>query len=147
MIRYTRTSIVKLLKIDFIRFCVVGGTGFVINFSLLVFLQALLGLPIFLAQLISAEVALFSNFMLHHHWTYKNNKVEKSFYKLLVQFHSVAWPAIVGSAGMVSIGKHFFHLGNFVALVVSSTIVLLWNFVWSKFVIWRDVSPSQIVSP
>lgn len=144
MIAYTRARLAHLLKVDFIRFCIVGGTGFVINFVILTLLNKVLGLHVFVAQLIGAEIALFSNFLLHHHWTYKAHKVNKSFPRLLAEFHSTSWPAILGSSGMVSIGEKVFHLNNLGALAVSSTIALLWNFVWSKFVIWRDMTPKEI---
>jgi putative flippase GtrA len=62
MVAYTRAKLLRLLKIDFVRFCIVGGTGFVINFILLVFLTKVIGLHIFIAQFIGAEIALFSNF-------------------------------------------------------------------------------------
>lgn len=144
MVAYTRARIRHLLKIDFVRFCIVGGTGFVINFLILTFLHRLLHAPIFIAQLIGAEIALFSNFMLHHHWTYKGHKVQKGMSKLLIQFHASTWPAILGSALMVTAGEKLLHFGNLLALAVSSVIALLWNFGWSKYVIWRKITPAEI---
>lgn len=144
MIAYTKEQLQRLLKVDFIRFCIVGGTGFIINIVLLATLTHVFRLPIFVAQFIGAEVALFSNFMLHHHWTYKYNQVDKSLASLLVQFHATSWPAIIGSTIMVSSGVKVFHLNTYVALVVSSAVALLWNFGWSKYVIWRDVSEKEI---
>ena len=144
MIAYTRTKIERLLKIEFIRFCIVGGLGFVINFILLISLSRGFGLPIFLAQAIGAEIALFSNFILHHNWTYKNKKVDKTISSLLIQFHATTWPAILGSALMVSGGVELLHLSKLIALIISSVIALMWNFVWSKFVIWRDITPKEI---
>ncbi len=144
MIAYTRSQLGRLLKIDFIRFCIVGGTGFVINLVILVMLRKFFGWPVFVSQFIGAEVALFSNFMLHHHWTYKTHNVEKSIPKLILQFHATSWPAILGSSVMVTIGEKVLHLGNLPALILSSTVVLFWNFVWSKFVVWRDIKPSEI---
>ncbi len=139
-----KRKIVKLLEVDFIRFCIVGGTGFVINLILLTLLQGVFKLPIVVAQLLAAEVALFSNFMLHHHWTYKSKKVEKSLSTLIVQFHASSWPAILGSSLMVGIGVKTFHLKTFEALAVSSAIALVWNFCWSKFVIWKDITDSDV---
>jgi dolichol-phosphate mannosyltransferase len=144
MIAYSRVRLERLLKIEFIRFCIVGGTGFVINLILLLLLHKALGINIFVSQLIGAEISLFSNFMLHQHWTYKAHKVEKTLTNLLVQFHLTSWPAIIGSALMVTGGEKLLHLSNVVALVVSSVIALLWNFVWSKFVVWRDVDAKEI---
>lgn len=144
MIVYTKKQLTRLLKVDFIRFCIVGGTGFVINAVLLVGLHNGFKLSIPVAQFISAEVALFSNFMLHNRWTYKHNYVEKNISTLLLQFHASSWPAIIGSTLMVSAGVKLFHLRELVALIVSSVIALGWNFGWSKYVIWRDVKAKQI---
>ncbi len=144
MIVYTREKIERLLKIDFVRFCIVGGTGFVINFIILTTLHKYFQAPIYVAQFIGAEVALFCNFLLHHHWTYKKNKVNKTISNLLVQFHATSWPAIIGSTLMVSAGVNTFHMSSLTALIVSSAIALMWNFAWSKFVIWRDVTPAQV---
>ena len=127
----------RLLGVDFVRFCMVGGLGFLINLFLLTLLFRMLHLPIFVSQLMAGEVALFSNFMLHHNWTYKHRKTNKSIQSLLIQFHVTSWVAIVGSALLVSVGVHTFHMMYVVALVFSSAIALMWNFVWSKFVIWK----------
>jgi putative flippase GtrA len=144
MIAYTKGQLRRLLKIDFVRFCIVGGVGFVINFIILITLTKLFHSPIFLAQLIGSEIALFSNFLLHNSWTYRANKVKKSMTTLLVQFHATTWPAILGSTAMVSLGVEVFHMSKLVALIISSVIALLWNFVWSKYVVWRKVTPKQV---
>jgi putative flippase GtrA len=144
MVAYTKEKLARLLKIDFVRFCIVGGTGFVINFIILIVLNKLLHVPIFIAQLIGAEIALFSNFMLHHHWTYKGHKVPKTIPKLLMQFHVSTWPAILGSALMVTAFERLLHFSNLLALATSSAIALSWNFGWSKYVIWRKVTPGEV---
>lgn len=134
-------KITQLLQIDFVRFCIVGASGFVINAVLLMILNKDLHSP-FVAQLIAAEIALFSNFLFHHHWTYKANKVRKTMSKLIVQFHLTSWAAIIGSAALVTVGISKFHLHEVVALAISSGIALFWNFGWSKFMIWRS-SPKE----
>jgi putative flippase GtrA len=101
-------------------------------------------MPIFFAQLIAAEIALFSNFILHHNWTYKNHKVKKSISSLLLQFHATSWPAIVGSAVMVSLCEKVLGFNELFSLIASSLIALLWNFGWSKYVVWRKVTEKDI---
>ena len=144
MLAYTKGKIFLLLKIDFIRFCIVGGLGFLINFVILASLHTLFHLNVFLSQLIAAEVALFSNFTLHHYWTYKRNRITKTRKTLLLQFHVLSWPAILGSALLVSVGVSVLRLNDLTALVFSSAIALGWNFVWSKYVIWRDVPQNDV---
>lgn len=127
----------RLLRIDFVRFCIVGAIGFMINFVLLTFLYKYLSFPLLIAQLISGEVALFSNFLLHHKWTYKDKNVLKSLKKILIQFHMTSWVAIIGTALLVAIGVQYLHLNYIVALAVAGLIALFWNFIWSKYIIWR----------
>ncbi len=141
--RFIKNNILRILEVDFVRFCMVGGTGFLINLVLLTILHGKLKVHVVVAQALASEIALFSNFLLHDHWTYKKNKVTKSKRTLVVQFHATSWPAIVGSTVMVSVGVGTFHLKEVVALVVSSAIVLFWNFLWSKYVIWKDVSIAE----
>lgn len=144
MLVQLRGKFTKLLKIDFVRFCIVGGTGFLINLGILVSLTRAFSFNVFFAQLIGAEIALFSNFILHHHWTYNRNKVKKSIPTLILQFHASSWPAIIGSSVMVSVLVGVLHINKIEALVISSAVALAWNFVWSKYVIWRDVNEKEI---
>jgi putative flippase GtrA len=144
MIKYTRERLLKLTEIEFIRFCIVGGTGFVINFVLLNLFHHVLKLPIYLAQLFGSEIALFSNFILHHNWTYRHHRVQKSARSLILQFHATSWPAIIGSTLMVTLLVRVGHQKNLEALVIASIVALAWNFVWSKFVVWRDVESDNL---
>lgn len=144
MIAYTSSKLEHIFKLEFVRFCIVGGTGFMINFFLLAILPKVFGLPLLISQFIGAEVALFSNFMLHHHWTYKSHKVDKSMKSLIIQFHATSWPAVLGSTVMVYAGVRLLHLNKLEALAISSAIALVWNYAWSKFVIWRDVTPKEV---
>jgi putative flippase GtrA len=133
----------RLLKIDFVRFAIVGALGFVINFILLTILYKKIGMHPFIAQFFSSEVALFSNFLLHHNWTYKHKRVTKSVPKLLSQFHATSWAAIVGSSLIVYFFINILKYNYVIALVVSSGVALLWNFGWSKLVIWRHEHEPQ----
>ena len=137
----------RLIGHHFIRFCLVGGLGFSINFILLTLLYKRLHVPIFIAQLLAGEVALFNNFLLHHHWTYKGHNVKKTVLRLLIQFHVTSWLAIVGTATVVSGGISLLHLHYFTALVIGGITGLGWNFIWSKFVIWQHHSQHVDTAP
>lgn len=136
MFVYLGGKIKDLHKVDFVRFCIVGTLGFLINFVLLTLLYKGLHINVFVAQLISSEIALFNNFILHHNYTYKDRS-NKSIKELLVQFHVSSWTAILGSAAIVALGVRVAHMHYFSALVIASAAGLLWNFAWTKLVIWR----------
>jgi putative flippase GtrA len=129
----------KARKSELVRFCVVGSLGFVINFVLLTILFKILGFNIFIAQLISSELALFSNFLFHHHWTYKHRQTTKFLTRLFWEFHATSWAAIIGSTLLVGFGVHTLNLHYTVALIISSFVALGWNFLWTKHYIWKHI--------
>ena len=126
-----------LLHYSLVRFGFVGALGFAINFALLTLLYRELGTALFVAQLIAGEIALFSNFMLHHYWTYRGANVEKTIIRLVIEFHVTSWVAVIGTAAVVDGAVHYAHLDYIVALCVGAVVALVWNYVWSRFVIWR----------
>ncbi|MGD8373717.1 MAG: GtrA family protein [Candidatus Woesebacteria bacterium] len=128
----------QLLRVDFVRFCIVGATGFAANFIILTMLFKVFGWPIFIAQLVASEISLFSNFILHDRWTYKHKTVTKTISQLLIQFHISSWMAILGSALLVAFMVDRLNWSYVIALMVSSAIAMIWNFSWTKFVIWRN---------
>lgn len=133
----------RVLKFDFVRFCIVGALGFVINFVLLTLFYSILGWPVLISQLIASEISLFNNFLLHDRWTYKRNNVTKSPLRLLAEFHATSWTAVIGSALLITFGVHVLNLNYVVALALTSGIVLIWNFGWSKFFVWRHVKVEE----
>lgn len=137
--QFIKTFSHRLLRKDFIRFCIVGALGFVINVILLKIFLEYIHLRIYIAQAIASEIALFSNFLLHHNWTYKKSGTKKNLRQLALQFHASSWVAIIGSALIVSVAVNTFQLPVVLALIISSVVALFWNFFWSKYIIWRKL--------
>ena len=118
-----------------VRFVIVGGIGFVINLVALWILHGRLGLPLFIGQLIAAELALLSNFSFHHNWTYQNYS-GGSFMHRLGKFHATAWAgALIGSLG-VWVSATYGHIHYLLAVVVGALLALGWNYFFNKYVIW-----------
>jgi putative flippase GtrA len=138
MIARVQLIMTRLLKQDFVRFCAVGVIGFLINLVILKFLHDGMGWPVIVATLLGSEAAYFSNFLFHNFWTYKDGtRVEKSFGRLLAQFHLSAWSGMLLNTLIVFVAVTFFALDSAIGLVIASVIVLFWNYFWTKFYIWR----------
>lgn len=133
----------KILAVEFVRFCVVGTGGFLINFALLSLFYKQWGLPIFIAQVLASEIALFHNFAMHHNWTYKKHKKHKTLLNYVIEFHMTSWVAILGSALLVSLCIRVFHYNHLLALAISSAIALMWNFLWTRYFIWSPKRHSE----
>lgn len=143
-----REKINRLVKIDFIRFGMVGAVGFVVTASALHFFHVTLNLGIIVATLISSEIGLLSNFVFHENWTYKYvNHKTKPLWKKLLHFHMSSWSGVILITVIESVGVKLFHLNYIVALVIASGITMFWNFFWTKFFIFKGHSPDILMHP
>lgn len=126
----------------FIRFCIVGGIGFVINIlGLEIFYQAGLLTPGPAAAL-GAEFAIISNFLLNNFWTFSHNKISEN-NKLLakfIQFNTISAGAIFIQWIVVGLGTSFFGDETrllFLVLAIVTFVVPYSYFMYNRF-IWKS---------
>lgn len=128
-------------KQKFIKFAIVGGTGFMINFIALRIFRKLIGVEV-IAWILSTEIAIISNFTFNNLWTFRTEKIE-GIQKLIVKFlqfnltsaGAIIIQSIVGPIGtsLVGVKYDFLVLGFVVAF-----LVLPYNyFMYNRF-IWRS---------
>jgi putative flippase GtrA len=71
----TLRFIIKYLdKYRFLRFAIVGGTGFLLNLGLLVVLKEL-GLNYIPAVILATEITMTINYLLNNYWTFSHRKI------------------------------------------------------------------------
>ncbi|MBA3723905.1 MAG: glycosyltransferase family 2 protein [Candidatus Levybacteria bacterium] len=134
----------------FIKFMVVGGTGFFLQF-LTVYIAIHFGSEQFIAAMIGGETAILSNFVLNNVWTFgdtKSIKQQGSFFKRLVKFNlaslgSIAIQGVVTYFAVAALGEQMNVLGLTVPtsmIILIPTIILLViplnYFIYNK-VIWK----------
>jgi dolichol-phosphate mannosyltransferase len=86
----------------FIKFLIVGGTGFVVQI-LTINTSILLGVEQFIAAMIGGEMAILSNFLLNNIWTFSDTKSVKEqggFFIRLIKFNFASL-ASIGLQGIV----------------------------------------------
>jgi dolichol-phosphate mannosyltransferase len=129
-------------KQRFIKFGIVGGTGFVVNFLGLELLKKV-GLSTYFATLLATEAAIISNFIFNNIWTFKD-KIITSSKSLIVQFLKfnlsslfavIVQPLIVTGAVKLLGDSTLVHFGALVfALVV---VIIPYNYVVYNLFIWK----------
>ena len=82
---------------DFIKYCLVGLSGVIVNLGVYYYLTRFISFPITLSSPIAIEASIISNFFLNNFWTFKARPVKKSFQTRLLNFHLVA-----GVAGIIN---------------------------------------------
>lgn len=129
-------------KIRFIKFGVVGFTGFLVNYLGLEALKRF-GISTYFATLLATEAAIISNFIFNNIWTFKDKTITKvgdiipQFLKFNLSslFAVVIQPLIVTAAARIFSDSPLVRLFALIfALVV---VVIPYNYVVYNLFIWR----------
>ena len=134
---WTKKTKNNLLKIDFIRFGLVGSVGFTTNFIFLSLLFKILKIEILISQLLAGEIALIVVFMFHNHWTYKGHEHISNIRKF-ISFHATQWSGQLLILLIVAIGVKLLKVNYGLSLVVASIIVMFWNYAWTKLYVFKS---------
>lgn len=129
-------------KIRFIKFGIVGGTGFLVNFIGLELFKRF-GLNTYFATLLATELAIISNFILNNVWTFKDKELTKisdvipQFLKfnLASMFAVIVQPFVVTGATLLIADTSLVRLGALIfALLV---LIIPYNYVVYNMFIWK----------
>ncbi len=122
-----------------LKFGIIGGVGFVVNFGILKLCISSFGLNKVVAEVIAALVALQVTFLLHDRWTYR---IDETVHKYHLSFGQRYKAYLVSNSFASLLTVVFFalfsiFLGHFFALALAAIVGLLWNFLLNKNVIWH----------
>lgn len=127
-------------KIKFIKFGIVGGTGFVVNYVALRLLRNY-GLTETLSWVFSTELAIINNYVFNNAWTFKDQEIKglKQTIVKFLQFNLTSAGAlliqsIAGPIGVKLVGVQYDAL---VLAFIVLFLVLPYNFTMYNLVIWR----------
>lgn len=142
--KYVVTARIKeLIFGSFGKFLVVGGIGFFIQLMLYRLLISKTNFPLGISSLISAQLAIFSNYNLNNLWTFKKeraNSLGLYLKRMLGFFASSNVGVLVIQAGLVQLGEILFGRNfplPYVYFVLATGVLLVYNFTMYRFVIWR----------
>ena len=125
----------------FVKYVITGGMGFLLDFGILYTLYRVMGWPIWLSQMISAETAILSNFTFNNFWAFSHKREagRRRFLKNIVKFHGVSAGSLIIQTSAVTIYEYFFgDPGVFVfKFFVIAFIILPYSYILYNRVIWK----------
>lgn len=141
---YVAVSRIKELVFGkFGKFLVVGGTGFIIQLIVYRAIINATALPLGLSNLLSAQLAIFSNYNLNNLWTFKKEK-SRSFFsyigKMIVFFTASNIGVFFIQSGFIQLGEILFGRKfplPYVYFVFGTGILLIYNFTMYSKIIWK----------
>jgi dolichol-phosphate mannosyltransferase len=132
----------SLLK-RYLRFCVVGGTGVVVDMAILWWLAspASLGWNLSVSKVIAAEAAIFNNFLWNDLWTFRglgavrNDRRERL--GRLAKFNFICVAGIGLSVLLLNVQVYRLQMNLYVANLASIIVVSVWNFFMNLHLGWN----------
>ncbi len=132
-----------LIFSKYIRFCLVGGSGVIVDMGILFLLASpgMLGWNLTLSKVIAAEVAIVNNFFWNDIWTFRDTVSKEcakySWLGRLLKFNLICLSGIAISVGLLNLQVYIFHIDMYIANFVSIVLVSLWNFIISMKLGWK----------
>ena len=118
------------------RYAIVGGVSFVVDYGLLYLLTERVGLHYILSATISFITGLIVNYLISIHWVFRTHKLQNRTTEFLLY-------AIIGIVGLffnnllLYVFTDCVQLHYLISKLVAAAIVLIWNFVGRKWILFR----------
>jgi dolichol-phosphate mannosyltransferase len=138
---------IHLLKTSpFVRFCIVGASGTLIDTTMLFLLSdpRTLNWSLTGSKIIAAEVALANNFIWNDLWTFgKFSRRQNSFHqraRRFLKFNLLCSVGIILNLIILNIGFKVFHMNRYIANLSAIFVVTFWNYNTNRKLSWRTTA-------
>ena len=120
----------KLVK-QIVKFGLVGGLAFIIDYAVLIICKELLSLPILLATAIGFIVSVIFNYIASIKWVFDVNK-ERSSTKQFILFIVFSVIGLLITELIMWVGTDIFDIIYLFVKIVATAIVMVFNFITRK---------------
>ena len=122
----------KLVR-QILKFGVVGGGAFLIDYSVLYLLTEFVGIHYLISSVISFIVSLIFNYILSIYWVFDVTKKQTS--REVFVFVILSVIGLLINQVVMYVGSDLLHIYYMLTKLVSTFIVMVWNFVTRKIFI------------
>ena len=126
----------RFVPLQFILFCVVGGSGVIVHLGILAVALKVAGLPFMVAQAIAALSAMTTNFLLNNAYTFSDRRLRGL--KLIIGLLTYYVICTIGFVANVGVGDFLFGQGRqwWLAGLLGALVGAVWNFAVSSAFTW-----------
>ena len=117
--------------VQFIKFCVVGGTGVIVDFGLTFLFKEKLKINKYIANSFGFIAAASSNFLLNRIWTFENTDPNISNQYLLFFFFSLIGLSI--NNAVIYLVLKYKNINFYLVKICAIGVVTIWNFFMNFF--------------
>jgi dolichol-phosphate mannosyltransferase len=125
--------------VRFVKFCLVGASGVLVNEGLLWLLKQFAGLPLAFASAISIETSIISNFILNDYFTFRDRRLQggRSSLMRLLKFNLVSLAGLGINMGVLLLLTHVVGIHYLLSNLCGIAIATLWNYLMNLRYTWK----------
>ena len=112
--------------LQFIKFCVVGGTGVVVDFGITFLFKEKLKLNKYIANSLGFMAAASTNYLLNRWWTFRSHDPEEA--QQYVQFVGISAIGLILNNIIIYLLNDKARLNFYLSKLIAIGLVTLWNF-------------------
>ena len=112
--------------LQFIKFCVVGGTGVVVDFGITFLFKEKLKLNKYIANSLGFMAAASTNYLLNRWWTFRSHDPEVA--QHYVQFVGISAIGLILNNIIIYLLNDKARLNFYLSKLIAIGLVTLWNF-------------------
>ncbi len=121
----------KRLIIQIFRFGIVGGTAFLLDYSILYCLTEFVDINYLLSGMMSFSISVIYNYVLSKTWVFKTKKNNRKMMEFII-FIILSVIGLGINQIIMCIGVEFFNVYYMFVKVFSTCIVMIYNFITRK---------------
>lgn len=122
--------------VQFLRYTIVGGTAFVVDFGLLGILTECCGLHYLLSATLSFAAGLTVNYLLSVSWVFSRSRLDNRMAEFII-FGIVGVVGLLLNNLLLYLFTDVLNLHYMVSKIISAVIVLCWNFGGRKIILFK----------
>jgi dolichol-phosphate mannosyltransferase len=127
---------------ELLAFCVVGGSGVLINTGLLLLLSRVAGLRLELASPLAIEGAILWNYALNDRWTFRRRAAQGSSAGRLLRFHLVSAASALINYGLLLVLVRTAGMRDLAANLIGIAVGTFINYGANSLWTWRTPRPA-----
>lgn len=128
----------------FFRYCLVGGTGVLVDMSVLYALAGagMVQMSLIVSKVCAAELAMVNNFIWNHRWTFRGRSGQGpggwALLKRFLKFNLICAGGILISALALKVFVHGLGMNLFMGNLFAIGLATFWNFGMNHLFTWRQ---------
>ena len=123
------------------RFGVVGFSGVFVDMGVFYILREIFSLGLTRSAMLSAEVAIFNNFLWNDLWTFgdisRRQPGKRQRLKRFLKFNVICLAGLILNVLIVNLLFNFLGVNEYLAKLIAIAVVTLWNFWINLKLSWR----------